>query len=1317
MIEFKESHVGELSDLIRYDNALLFLGQNYQMALGGKNYFAEEINKRVCGKKFSNPTYSNLWEKMSETSTSNRKEGGHPILDEAQKNRMAEIGAEIPQNSKLSEVLNLGWASVVTSAIDPGIINAEGVDCNPIYTASTRPAGMANKRRLHVTYLFGCIAEEHSYPTSYKVRGSARTDAELMYTRLLKEAIQYSGALVIDGWNPNEDWASVDFILGNGLLDADMPFPKIYVFNCTQEVKAKLFDSERAEELIESDKLVVSESGFYDCFETFISNVSLEKRQEQAAFETSETVSFQRGKNTITLNIPREQLRILDPERVHLLTPRDRMQVAFDQDGIKNLTVRFLSNSQNSFPLWQGYLHDCCFEREVYKNDQKTGLYDRAMAILQAPNLHKVNSTIILHGPSNSGKTVLLGKLALELSRNYPVIFINGELEVDDPEITRYRYQNMISFINTYLTRNPQLPGRIRAVVIWDNDAFVDKLQNYLEFARGLAESNAILIGSAYEIRDVEGYERKPRRGVEYIQISSELNTTIEFLGMEKMLSQNLGPEFTNAFSRIRKNYVPQRSGQNIISDESRILSLLQRTFRIVGTDMSSIVDEAVGRADREAVGTEELMLNRFEYYIEKASNNYNTDINGLAEILAQCTDENDKDEEWYRQLEQCAPTLNDILAVAGQFGIRLPLNLVKEVICDPEICPDIKYYMDAVDDILAFDTMLEYPFPIDQVGHVLVGYRSPDEAEIYLNSHYTRRGNVSIDIPYDNEKKSFLEDREIYLLEKLIEHSNLEDYSDSNWHTVTTVRELLDQFGTNSRKGETFARQYEYKYDELASFILRHGGSENPEMALSAAFLKREQIRTSMLNSIRFNYNIKNEELSILNDAADGLEHAIEIEERENNVDTQRMMRIYVEWCTNRNYVLNREKPGIQDLDMFRQIHIRFSKALSIYLRQDIHRMKPMNMMDVYLNGFNYYVMAMEKLYHVESDPEHCDPIKLSEYTEEITYAMDTVLGKLLDFDDVSDSRDNLNRNILSVYQLSQKSIRALEAKTRAHGSTAYILLKARNMWIKDNDAIDKNDIQQVQSADLYLLSDFAEAPGKTPTEMVRCAERVYTYLTSSDNLNVLLSKRTRGDKEISGLEMLIRATWISKTGNMPFTLNQFPKLLKSDWEELHKYCKAYVESGNDRARYAFAFYLEGIYYWTFTPDSWSSISRLTPSKEKFDACVKVCHRPQGVYSSDSFMFLCELGTGKPIKFNARVQKKTDYRDEADISSAVDQNMISELPYIINRKKIFCAQSLQRRAQRNSIESRVITIRFNLQGALAGPEKPETEVVPYGKE
>lgn len=1314
MVEFDVSEKELLWEDIQHDNAVLFLGANYQSVFYGEPIFFREINRMLCQKKVNELSYKSLWGFMCENS-SNKIEGGKKALDAEQCQKMIEICANLPQSKMLSDTIRIGWSSIVTSSIDTGIIRSEGVVCQPIFNVNKRPAGLANKKKLHISYICGCLEEKGSYPITSRISASERANARKMYDRVIKEAIPYSGALVIDGWMPEEDWIKEDIILGTGELDSAMPYPKVYIFSCSRDTISRIFDSELTLEMAESDKLVVSEKSFYECMEEYIKAHINELEEMQNSIDSYETISFQKNKRTVSVNVPKEALRELDTEKVHLMLPRDRMPVSFDETGLRDLTLRFLANTKDSFPYWQGYLQGCYFDREVYANKQKTGLLDRTEAVLQAHNLHNTKNTIILHGTSNSGKSVLLGKLAIELSRHYPVLYINGELATDDPDITKLRYQTLVTFINTYLARNPQI-GKTRVAVIWDGGVFVDKLYNYFVLSKELSESNAVLIGSAYELRD-SGKEQisdlvHPKNQVEYIQISPRLSQR-ELESLYNMLSEKLDISFKEAL-KYAKASAEKKDSSYLIYADNRLLSLLQRTCRLMGSNGNKALEEVQNRTKREQAGNDKFMRDFLKSEIVKAAKHYSIDIKGLSEILKSLTKPAQRDEEWYKSLEKCAPFLNDLLAMAGQFGIRIPLNLIKDIICDIYI--DIRPYMNLVDDLLAIDTMLEYPFLRDDVGHEMIGYRSAEEACIYLESHYMHRGNVDTSITVDNEGRPFLEDREIYLLEKVIEHSNLHDYSEMNWNIVTMVRELLDQFGSNSRMGAEFARKYEYKYDELATFILEHGGSENPEMALSAASLKREKIRDSMLKKISKGNNVTSKEKQILDDAADALESAIKIEKEYGQDQTQRMMRLFVEWCTNRNYTFNRENPSIRDVELFKKIHDRFSKALQIYLKQELHRMRPMSMLDVYLNAFSSYVDTMEKLYQVVSKPEEADVNKFRDFVDEVSYAITCVLSRLIDFDAMVDSKPNLNSNILMVYKLSGKSVDTLQKRTRAKGSAAYIVLRARLMWLLDEVDFENISCLDLRKLDYYAISDYADKPGTIAPSVIQAAKRVYEYLSKKENLDVLLSTNGNSEKEIAGLEMLIRAAWISKTGNVPFTQNQFPVLDKSDWDELHKYCKAYTESGNARARYAFAYYLEGIYYWIFTPDNWNVTSHNTASGLKFEYCCRSAILPHGVYTSDSYIYLCGLNTGVPIKFSARIKKQSEQRDLADITSILNPTQAEGMPYIAGRQNIFCAQSLQRNVQNMKFQSRNITIRFNLKGALAGPENPDMEASAYGK-
>ena len=273
-------------------------------------------------------------------------------------------------------------------------------------------------------------------------------------------------------------------------------------------------------------------------------------------------------------------------------------------------------------------------------------------------------------------------------------------------------------------------------------------------------------------------------------------------------------------------------------------------------------------------------------------------------------------------------------------------------------------YYTDSVLELLQCDTMLETPFPRNEINQVMVGYRSPDEADIYLSKKYNGRPSM-LDalVTEDSNGVPFREDREIEILKGIIHCSNLSDYSGTNFYTLKVVKELIDQFGPNSRMGEKFGDKYKYKYDDIASCILENGGDVNPEMALTAAFLSREQILNNLLDCINKGIDTENKDLEILDSAERALSSAIEIELSSGSSNSNRLMRIYVEWCTNRNYTYHRQNPTQKDINLYYQIRERFLSALRIYLQTKDRKMNPNGMLDVYLNAFINYVNALEKL------------------------------------------------------------------------------------------------------------------------------------------------------------------------------------------------------------------------------------------------------------------------------------------------------------------------------------------------------------------
>jgi hypothetical protein len=99
-------------------------------------------------------------------------------LSRSQKESINEIANMTPKMEKLADTLSIGWASIITSAIDPGITYA--IPCNPIYSPRTIVAGLGNKRKLYVSYVCGCTNEMDTVFDGERFVGSAKNNAQQM---------------------------------------------------------------------------------------------------------------------------------------------------------------------------------------------------------------------------------------------------------------------------------------------------------------------------------------------------------------------------------------------------------------------------------------------------------------------------------------------------------------------------------------------------------------------------------------------------------------------------------------------------------------------------------------------------------------------------------------------------------------------------------------------------------------------------------------------------------------------------------------------------------------------------------------------------------------------------------------------------------------------------------------------------------------------------------------------------------------------------------------------------------------------------------
>lgn len=1268
------------------NNSILFLGQNYQETVFGENLFCKEIDLKIC--KGTAPTYSyyDIWNAMC---------GKQDRLTLSQKEELGIIASRLPESDNLKKLMSIKWSSVITSAIDDGVMRRGKLSrFDPIFDVRSRKTGLANKKNLHISYLFGCISEPDTIVDEIEPSNSNLTDANDMLRRVIDEVIPFSGCFIIDGWKIEEDWIDKRSLFEK--FDPQKQFPEVFLFSC--DSPEELRKDRRIRSFIDSDQFYYSEKSFLNCFSDYLNEYYEIKEEEEATLDDNyEILSFRVGKNPVEIRVPQKKIYQLDQDKVCLITTSDRTPIPYDKDGIRNVTTAFFSNPAEKFPYWQGYLHDCYFNRDVYTMHSKRGLKDVVNEALESSNLHQAKNTIVLYGPANSGKSTILGKLAMDFSMKYPVLYIKGSLE-DEYGNTNEKYNDIAQFINTYLSK-PAAAKRInrgRVLVIWDNNVFIDDIHEYENLSNALDESNVVLVGSAYPIYGIEDFNRKKNRNLALVEISPTLSG-IEKNSLETVLRNNLGDYYADIVRTIGKTVGGENDKEKstevyrMEKNDYYLLNIINRLFVMQREEaFQSIAIEAFNRSSNEADLNDAQMKEYLKITLDKVKDRYSIEREGLASVAKAFVPDKDREEEWYKAIIECAPRINDIIAIAGQFGLRIPVNLLIRTIISEY--PVMIKYTDVIEELISRDSMLSYPFIRDEYGVEFVGYRDQIEANNYLNMHYLHKEEI------DNSSSEISrEDMEIDTVISLVKNSRLEEYEGSNFSTVRAVKELIDQFGPNSRRGDTFAKRYNHRYKELANCLMEYGGEENPEITLCAAFLIRESQGLEMYYLVTSNNDITSEQKRELDKCETALEKAIEIEDRNSHGTSSRMMRLYLEWCTNRNYVLSRKNPGKNDLLLFKKIHSRFAQALSIYVSRDNNPVGPMKVLDIYLNAFGWYERAMEKIYHVQTDSNAVKGEILEAYNNELFFALERAIGNLLDIDYLGEKKTQIEK-ITRVYELANKSMSILKSQARAKGNSAFIALQARSLWIEKSGEDDNTYI------DWYLISDYADESEVISTGLIDAAYRVYEYLTSNDNYRVIMSspdrlKRERGSR---CLEMLIRSAWIYKTRSLPFRLNQKPSLKYEDWRELHGYCEKYIKACVDNSKYAFACYLEGIYLFTFTEDR-SYNYDLRPSVQMFKMW-KSSRRPREVRKSDSYIILCKLGTKSPIIFDVNIIRQNTGRMMAAI---IDSENPTDINYMSNLKtrKIFCAQSLVRELKQGvHIQNERVTLRFNLEGALAGP-------------
>lgn len=369
---------------------------------------------------------------------------------------------------------------------------------------------------------------------------------------------------------------------------------------------------------------------------------------------------------------------------------------------------------------------------------------------------------ILLEGVSNSGKTVILTKLALRINKELPknpavVFFVSGVSESEEWKA------NLSYIIKEFILKKQLNDDQIinRVVLICDDiSEDISVIQNYFQ------EDNVLVVGSGY-------LHTNTKYDVEIVPVDSKLDD-IEKLAFVSILSKFDDRGYANLSNRKSRNY-------------NCIFEVLSSYARYKHSRLWLNVDEHIsGKLKAEGEFTEDAA--GLTFFEETQTEILKSGIG--AAVIAALGDAQNLD--FYVEKIKL---INRVLATSGQFGKKLPFDIVLKIIQAPSDSLNIK--VSFFKKLLLLDSMVEFELD-ENTGKYYVKFRNPSEAYGYLKLNYPEKGKR-----HECEMNSLC---------KIIKACNwYEDYSEETFAVIDLVR----CFGSNSF-GRPFEEEnnvaYEYK-------------------------------------------------------------------------------------------------------------------------------------------------------------------------------------------------------------------------------------------------------------------------------------------------------------------------------------------------------------------------------------------------------------------------------------------------------------------------------------------------------------------------
>lgn len=1166
-MKMTNQEVAVLLERIQQHKSVLFLGQkylNYDPSINYLQMLQEEL--RIKSRR-TLPFSGIVEEALDET-------GDAKAIDEI-KNAIDIVSGKIDRISWLRHILKMRWNTICTSAVD-GLIY-KNHSTTRIYNPETEKF---QKRFTDVTYstlleVYGHC--EGEIPFSQKARYKHDTS---LYTEIVRFIIEQFGVVIIEGWD-HTDWLGFEELLDRRF---DLQYESVFIFGITEQALLDGVDSKKEKEVLEDNLnngfIRVIEKSFASVLQDYGYFDHLDEQQEQLEVGNSYSVTIP-GKNekdsSISITVPKKELQKLS--NVTLMHDELTLYEKVNEDELEELFVQYLL--QETPPNWRLCSSSFPF---YFERDLDDELLEMVKSELKRSSDKR--RYIVLEGFSNSGKTAMLTHLALRLRKERlphpaPVFYIS-----DTPENTSWMNTLREYIKNNILTHeiiNHKMMNHV--IIICDMN-----LPDYSELHNFFQDCNALIIGSSY-------IKRNNMQG--RLQLSSDLSSNEE--KALKALLKRINPYWPSMLDKYAGNQKKKPYLFDILFRLARF-SNSEEWIRFRSQLKSGLRQEA-DYTEREAGAA-------FIKYVE------NVECYGIA-AETQIYVEEHKQEMNNVQLDYIKQIqlLNEFLAVAGQFGVSLPLSLLLKIIkrtaedCNPAF----------ITNVLNWDTMTicqQDP----QYSDTYVGFRHPSEAFNYLTlKHKDEKTRKSNDI----ECLTAL----IHACEWNSEYSN----------ESKIMCQLIRYFGPNSQ-GRPFesvdtSKEYlEHWHDIITQLSPDKSGAikENPEVMLIYSHFLREltvEQRKKQDEEHCEKLEALEEELIIARELMS--EYTKEQQEGSRYVSHRyaQLSRLEGEICANLNYFMFDCSDEEFD-DYFDDFKAHYHQALQ-YHYKDSHSKTTSNLL---LHIWLCAVEHFKERFHADKDTA---PKPIQDHYADLMAESLNRINMLFDINGGEKNFTSVLSKVRIVFEYFQSDrFKEIKKALEARRNDSIIYLHLMKPFVENYTSGSLRDDALKNSVMVFL----SEIPDKDISERhlkdykQKAKEAARQMLDWCDDMEIYpqLAKKYKSHRCIY---LYLKAKWICYTDNLLLELKQKPMLTREQWREIKNICDDYIscfQYNSDPEIKPAVLMLYGMYNWCFADKFDYKVEVL----DIFNYCSSSLRNQESIYTR---FYFCN-DKGKPYRFRASI-------------------------------------------------------------------------------